>query len=155
VKTNKVTYKDLIEVRRSPIQGRGVFARTKIKDGTRIIEYTGERISPDEETKRYDDENMKRHHTFLFTIDEQATIDAARFGNAARFINHSCDPNCEAVEDDRRIFIEAIRDIQPGEELSYDYNFEVDEDDTPELREFYVCRCGAPDCRGTILKTDE
>lgn len=149
-----MTYKDLIEVKRSTIQGRGVFARTTIKNGTRIIEYTGERISPDEETNRYDDGNMARHHTFLFTIDEKATIDAARFGNIARFINHSCDPNCEAVEEDRRIFIEAIRNIRPGEELSYDYNFEVDEDDTPELRRFYVCRCGADNCRGTILRID-
>ena len=155
MKKKSMTYRDLIEVRQSTIQGRGVFALRKIKTGTRIIEYTGERISPDEETNRYDDDHMERHHTFLFTIDEDATIDAARFGNAARFINHSCDPNCEAVEDDRRIFIEAIRDIHPGEELSYDYNFEVDEVDTPELRNFYVCRCGAPDCRGTILKMED
>lgn len=155
MKRSHMTYRDMIIVRQSQIQGRGVFAKTSIKRGTRIIEYTGERISPDEETARYDDDNMDRHHTFLFTIDDKATIDADRFGNDARFINHSCDPNCEAVEDDRRIFIEAIRDIYPGEELAYDYNFEVDEKDTPEIRKFYVCRCGAKNCRGTILKLDD
>jgi SET domain-containing protein len=138
-------------VRRSKIQGRGGFAWKWIPAGTRIIEYTGERISPDEADERYDDESMKRHHTFLFAVDDDTVIDAGVRGNAARFINHSCDPNCEAVDYNGRIFVEALRDIAPGEELNYDYAYELDEPDTPWLRRQYPCYCGAANCRGTIL----
>lgn len=148
--------KPFIEVRDSGIQGRGVFAIRKIKRGQRIIEYTGEIISVEEEAERYDDENMDRHHTFLFSIDEDTTIDAGTIGSDARYINHSCDPNCETINDDDRIFIEAIRSIEPGEELTYDYLFEVDEDElTDELKQRYVCRCGSPNCRGTILNIND
>lgn len=148
--------KPFIEVRDSGIQGRGVFAIRKIKRGQRIIEYTGEIISVDEEAERYDDENMDRHHTFLFSIDEEKTIDAGTIGSDAKYINHSCNPNCETINDSDRIFIEAIRSIEPGEELTYDYLFEVDEDElTEELKERYVCRCGAPNCRGTILNIND
>ena len=139
------------ELRRSSIQGQGGFAIRPIRRGTRIIEYTGERISHDEADKRYDDEGMGRHHTFLFSIDKSTVIDAAVNGNEARFINHSCAPNCEAIDERKRIYIEAIRDIAEGEELTYDYAYERDgtEDDTGE--QLYVCKCGAPTCRGTIL----
>ena len=136
------------EVRRSSIQGRGAFARRKIRKGTRIIEYTGERVSHEEADRRYDDEHMKRHHTFLFTLDRKTCIDAAVNGNDARFINHSCDPNCEAVIDGAHIYIEALRTIQPDEELVYDYQYERESDADEEL---YPCRCGSPKCRGTIL----
>ena len=138
-------------VRGSPIQGRGGFAFRWIEAGTRIIEYTGERISPDDADRRYDDDAMGRHHTFLFSVDEDTVIDAAVDGNEARFINHSCDPNCEAVDDGGRIFIEALRDIAPGEELNYDYGYELEEPMTPALRKQYPCHCGAANCRGTIL----
>jgi len=141
-------------VKRSRIQGSGGFAWRWIPAGTRIIEYKGERISTDEADSRYDDDTMRRHHTFLFSVDEDTVIDAAVGGNEARFINHSCDPNCEAVDDGGRIFIEALRDIAPGEELYYDYGYELDEPLTDELREKYPCRCGAPNCRGTILAID-
>lgn len=135
-------------VRESPIQGLGAFAARRIRKGTRIIEYTGERISPKEADARYDDGAMERHHTFLFTVDRRTVIDAAVCGNDARFINHSCAPNCQAVIDDGRIFIEAIRNIQPGVELTYDYNY-----DLPwSQRGTYPCHCGAPECRGTIVK---
>jgi SET domain-containing protein len=140
------------ELRPSPIAGLGAFAIRPIKKGTRIIEYTGERISNAEADRRYDEDKMASHHTFLFTLNRQTVVDAAVGGNEARFINHSCAPNCEAViEDGRRIFIEAIRDIPVGEELVYDYQYERTDDHTAEDERFYSCRCGAPGCRGTIL----
>lgn len=139
------------ELRVSPIQGRGGFATRRIRKGTRIIEYTGERITDAEADRRYDDSKMARHHTFLFTLDDGTCIDAAVNGNDARFINHSCAPNCEAVMDGKRIFIEALRTIEAGEELTYDYRYERTPDTTREDEQLYVCHCGAPTCRGTIL----
>jgi uncharacterized protein len=140
-------------IRPSPIQGRGAFATEPIVRGTRIIEYTGERMTPDEADRRYPDDadGGGRHHTYLFAIDDDVVIDAAVGGNEARFINHSCDPNCDAVIDDKRIFIESIRDIEPGEELTYDYAYVLDERHTPAAKRKYPCTCGASRCRGTIL----
>ena len=139
------------ELRRSKIQGRGAFATRPIKKGTRIIEYVGERISHPEADKRYDDSGMGRHHTFLFSVGRSMVIDAAVGGNDARFINHSCAPNCEAIEDKKRIYIEAIRDIAEGDELTYDYAYERDGTEDEEWEKLYVCKCGAATCRGTIL----
>lgn len=139
------------EIRRSRIQGRGAFALRRLRVGTRLIEYLGERITPEAADARYDEDLGVRHHTFLFSVDKKTVIDAAVNGNEARFINHSCDPNCEAVDDDGRIFIEVIRTIHPGEELSYDYQYERDDDYDEEREAHYVCRCGAENCRGTIL----
>jgi SET domain-containing protein len=143
------------EVRKSGIQGRGAFATRTIQRGDRIIEYTGEHISWKEADRRYDDDQMQRHHTFLFTLTSRTCVDAAVGGNDARFINHSCAPNCEAVIVNGHIYIEAIRRIRPGEELSYDYAYERDADTTEEDERLYVCRCGAPTCRGTILAPPE
>lgn len=143
------------QIRRSRIQGRGAFATRPIKKGERIIEYTGERISWAEADRRYDDESMSRHHTFLFTVTNRTCVDAAVGGNDARFINHSCDPNCEAVIVNGRIYIDAIRNIRTGDELSYDYAYERDADTTEEEEQLYVCRCGAAKCRGTILTPPE
>lgn len=140
------------ELRRSPIAGLGAFATRGIKKGTRIIEYTGERISNAEADRRYDEDKMSDHHTFLFTLNRQTVVDAAVGGNEARFINHSCAPNCEAViEDGRRIYIEALEDIPLGTELVYDYQYERMDDHTADDERFYACQCGAPGCRGTIL----
>jgi SET domain-containing protein len=140
------------EIRASRIQGVGAFATRKIRKGTRLIEYTGERITSDEADRRYpDDESQARHHTFLFAIDDDVVVDAAVDGNEARFINHSCAPNCDAVIDDARIWIETIRDIRPGEELAYDYAFVLEERHSPAAKRRYPCTCGAPTCRGTIL----
>jgi uncharacterized protein len=139
------------ELRRSSIQGRGAFALRPIPEGERIIEYLGERITQAQADERYDDSAMSRHHTFLFSVDDDTVIDAGREGNDARFINHSCDPNCQAVLEDARIFIEALRDIAVGEELGYDYAYERTEDMGPEEEALYLCRCGAANCRGTIL----
>ena len=139
------------EIRRSAIQGRGAFATRRIRPGQRIIEYTGERIDQDEGDRRYDDDNMPRHHTFLFALEDGSVIDAAVGGNEARYINHSCDPNCRAIEEDGRIFIEAIRNIQPGTELVYDYAYERTADHSAADEALYVCKCGSPKCRGSIL----
>lgn len=139
------------EIRRSSIQGRGAFATRRIRRGQRIIEYAGERVTPEEGDRRYVEGGMRRHHTFLFTLDEGTLIDGRRGGNASRYINHSCDPNCEAIIEDGRIYIHASRNIQPGVELTYDYQYERTEAHTEEDERFYACRCGSPKCRGTIL----
>jgi SET domain-containing protein len=146
----------LYVVRSSRIHGRGVFAARLIRRGTRIVEYTGERIDNDEADRRYDDKKMKRHHTFLFTLDDKTVIDGAmaRGGSDASFINHSCDPNCEAVITGKKIFIHALTTIYPGDELAYDYQYERTGEKDEELEKFYVCRCGAPNCRGTIMKPE-
>jgi uncharacterized protein len=140
-----------IELRTSAIQGTGAFAARPIRKGTRIIEYLGQRISWRTADKRYDDEKMGRHHTFLFTVDDKIVIDGAVNGNDARFLNHSCDGNCEAITDRKRIFIEARRNIKAGEELLYDYQYERTDEHTEEDERFYACRCGSPKCRGSIL----
>jgi len=137
------------EIRRSPIQGRGAFATRLIRKGSRIAEYVGERISHEEGDRRYDDPKMKRHHTFLFVVDKRILVDAAVDGNDSRFINHSCDPNAEVTIENRRIFIDAIRTIRPGEELNYDYSYDRDDADGDDAR--YPCYCGSKICRGTIL----
>lgn len=139
------------EIRPSPIQGLGAFATRAIPAGTRIIEYAGERLTPQEADARYPDLPGERHHTFLFAIDDEAVIDAAVGGNEARFINHSCAPNCDAVIDDARIWIETLRQIEPGEELAYDYAFILPERHTPAAKRRFPCTCGAPTCRGTLL----
>jgi hypothetical protein len=139
------------EARRSSIQGRGVFATRAIKEGTRLLEYKGEIISEDEADIRYPFDEEERHHTFLFRIDSGEVIDAGPRGSIAKYINHSCDPNCEAVEEDNRIFIDAIRDIRRGEELVYDYNFILDEPHNAANKKLYPCNCGSRSCRGTIL----
>jgi len=139
------------EIRPSPIQGLGAFATEHIPGGIRLIEYAGERLTPEEAEARYPDDEDDRHHTFLFAIDDDFVIDAAVGGNEARFINHSCDPNCDAVVDGERIWIETIRDVAPGEELAYDYAFVLEERHTPAAKRKYPCNCGAATCRGTIL----
>ncbi len=139
------------ELRPSPIAGTGVFATHGIPKGMRIVEYDGERISHAEANARYDEDAMHSPHTVLFTVDRKTVIDAGIGGNDARFINHSCEPNCEAVKDKGRIYIEALRDIKPGEELTYDYHLEYAGRYQAEWRERYECHCGAPSCKGTML----
>ena len=141
----------LIEIRSSHIQGNGGFAIQSIRRGTRFIEYTGERISHKVADARYDDDKMDRHHTFLFTVNNKTCVDAAVGGNDSRFINHSCEPNCEVIIQKGRIFIETLRNISVGEELFYDYAYERDPGDGEEADKQYFCQCGAKNCRGTIL----
>jgi SET domain-containing protein len=141
----------LIEVRNSPVHGRGVFAVAPIRKGTRIIEYLGDRVSHEAADKRYEDHDENDNHTFLFIVDKHTVIDAGVGGNDARFINHQCEGNCESVIENRRVFIDATRDIAPGEELGYDYEIGREKDDPPNADEIYACRCGSPQCRGTML----
>jgi len=115
-----------------------------------LIEYTGERITSEEAAARYDDASAKRHHTFLFEIDEDRCIDARERGSDARFINHSCEPNCEAILDGDRIFIHSVTRIPAGAELTYDYRYVVAAPLDEATRRLYACKCGAASCRGTI-----
>ncbi len=140
----------LYEVRRSRIQGRGGFAIKPIRKGQKVDEYVGEPISHDEADRRYDD-NDGRHHTFLFVLDDDIVLDARYGGSDARFLNHSCDPNCETEIDNGHIWIKAIKSIQPETELTYDYRFEWQDNYEPEDIRYYACRCGTKKCRGTIL----
>jgi hypothetical protein len=143
-----------LEVRRSGIQGRGVFADRRIREGVCITEYTGKRISHEEaDAQSQDDDPSRKHHTFLFAVDDDVCIDASEGGNEARFINHSCDPNCEIVIEKGRVFIHSLRAIARGEELLYDYWYTTDESySMADLRRIYPCRCGAAKCRGTLAR---
>ncbi|HMA11660.1 MAG TPA: SET domain-containing protein-lysine N-methyltransferase [Steroidobacteraceae bacterium] len=138
-------------VRRSKVHGNGCFARRFIPKGTRIIEYLGERMSHKEADRRYENEDVGNNHTFLFIADRRTVIDATVGGNEARWINHSCDGNCESEIEKGRVFIDARRDIQKGEELGYDYQIGRDKSDPPNVDEIYACRCGSPKCRGSML----
>jgi len=147
-----------IATRKSPIHGNGMFAVAQIRKGERLIEYKGRRRSH-EDVDADESGDVESGHTFLFTLNDDWVIDANFEGNDARWINHSCDPNCEAVldedEDDpkkSRVFIESIRAIRPGEELTYDYGITLAERHTPRLKKIWACRCGAKNCTGTMLK---
>jgi SET domain-containing protein len=143
--------KPMFEIRPSPIQGCGAFATRRIRKGTRIIEYTGERITLSEADARYDDDRSEHPHVLLFTVDKRTVIDAGVGGNEARYFNHSCEPNCEAVTDKGRVYLETSRTIAPGEELTYDYRLERGGWHSAEWERRYACRCGAVTCRGTML----
>ncbi|MBA4340806.1 MAG: SET domain-containing protein-lysine N-methyltransferase [Methylibium sp.] len=140
-----------IQVRRSGVHGRGVYAIASIEAGDTLIEYTGERIDWDEALRRHPHDPKQPNHTFYFHLDTGQVIDALHGGNSSRWINHSCEPNCEAEEDKGRVFIKALRDIQPGEELFYDYGLVIDERYTAKLKKEFACYCGSPFCRGTML----
>ena len=144
-----------IIVRNSPIHGRGVFALRKIPKGTRIVEYKGQLISDKEADRRYSRAHEHSPHTMLFSVDGGWVIDATRRGNSARWINHSCAPNCEIEEEDRRVFIEARREIRSGEELTYDYNLQIGEKHTTSAKREHACFCGSRSCRGTMLGEEE
>jgi SET domain-containing protein len=140
-----------IQTRRSGVHGKGVFALSDIAEGEVIIEYVGAIISWKEAQRRHPHNPADPNHTFYFHIDENRVIDALYGGNSSRWINHACDPNCEADEQDGRVFIKALRTIRAGEELNYDYGLIIDERYTPRLKAEYPCWCGAKSCRGTLL----
>lgn len=128
-----------------------MFALQDIAEGETLIEYVGEIISWDEAQDRHPHDPNDPNHTFYFHVNEDKVIDALHGGNSSRWINHSCDPNCEADEQNERIFIKAVRNIQAGEELNYDYGLIIDEPYTKKLLAEYPCWCGAKNCRGTLL----
>lgn len=144
----------------SPRHGNGVVAIAPIAEGTRILEYTGELISLAEGERRYptapvghvEPGREEPEHTVLLMLDDERVIDANVGGNEARFINHSCAPNCEPMAFGDHMWIVAVRDIAPGEELGYDYAIELDERHTPARKRRFPCRCGATTCRGSILR---
>ena len=140
-----------IQVRRSGVHGKGVFALQDLAEGETLIEYVGEVISWDEAQDRHPHDPKDPNHTFYFHVNENRVIDALHGGNSSRWINHSCDPNCEADEENDRIFIKAIRNILAGEELNYDYGLIIDEPYTKKLKAEYPCWCGSANCRGTLL----
>jgi SET domain-containing protein len=140
-----------IQVRQSGVHGRGVFAVAEIQPGDRVIEYKGEVITWPEALRRHPHDPSQPNHTFYFHVDEEHVIDGNVDGNNARWINHACEPNCEADETDGRVFIKALRDLEPGEELFYDYGLSIDAPYTAKLKKEYECRCGAKNCRGTML----
>jgi SET domain-containing protein len=148
-----------IVARRSPIHGNGVFAAVPIRRGEEIIQYQGTLMSHAEADEMYGD-GGETGHTFLFTLNDDYIIDANRKGNSARWINHSCAPNCRAVVEESadgnprhdKVMIKAIRAIKPGEELTYDYGITLEVPHTARLKKLWKCLCGAPNCTGTLLK---
>ena len=137
--------------RRSKIHGTGVFATRRIRPGRLLIAYLGQVITTAAASKHYGRHAAKTPHTFLFHFAGNRYIDAAVGGNDARFINHSCDPNCAAETLDGEIWIRSIRNIQPGVELAYDYALVLEKGSSRKQRSLYTCRCGAAKCRGTML----
>ena len=148
-----------IVARRSPIHGNGVFAASAILKGDEIIEYKGTLMTHAEADDMYGD-GGETGHTFLFTLNDDYIIDANRKGNAARWINHSCRPNCRALVEESsggdprkdKVVIETLRTIKPGEELTYDYGIVLDVPHTARMKKLWVCLCGSPKCTGTLLK---
>jgi uncharacterized protein len=137
--------------RSSVIHGKGVFATGPIRKGTRIIEYRGARSTMEVACERPLSDPANPHHTFIFELSDGTVIDAGLKGNAARWINHSCDPNCETVEGDGRLFIHAIRPIRAGEELTYDYRLSWEGPLTVRTLKAHSCGCGTAKCRGSML----
>ena len=145
--------------RRSRIHGNGVFAIAPIRKGELIVQYKGKMVTHAEADRQHGGD-VTSGHTFLFTLNEKYILDANVRGNIARWLNHSCAPNCEALvhEDEGgdpkkdKVIIEARRAIKPGEELTYDYGIVLDERHTNALKRIWACRCGSPKCTGTMLK---
>lgn len=131
---------DWLVFRQSLIHGTGGFARVNIPKATRVIEYLGERIDKQESLRR-----CEQNNEYIFTLNNEQDLDGNVKWNPARLLNHSCAPNCEAELSDDRIWIVALQDIMPGEELTFNYGFD------PEDYKGYPCHCGAPNCVGYIV----
>jgi uncharacterized protein len=139
------------QVRESGIHGKGVYAARPITEGERVLEYKGEIITWRKALARHPHDASQPSHTFYFHLDDGHVIDAKYNGNTARWINHACEPNLEAEQAGRRVFLKALRDIDAGEELFYDYSLMIDCRKTARVKKEYACLCGAPNCRGTML----
>jgi len=146
-----LTTSELIEVRRSDVHGLACSRQSAFRKALASSSNVGERVSHDEADRRYEEKEANDSHTFLFIVDSKTVIDAGVDGNDARFFNHSCDPNCESTVEKRRVYIEALRDIEPGAELTYDYQIQREDDDPDNIDEVFACRCGFARCRGTML----
>ncbi|MDT0496788.1 SET domain-containing protein-lysine N-methyltransferase [Algiphilus sp. W345] len=148
-----------IIVRRSPIHGNGMFAARDLPAEYRLIQYQGRLLTHAQADRRYGG-SIESGHTFLFTLNDHYVLDGNEGGNSARWMNHSCEPNCQAVlhehpgRDRRRdrIFIETLRPVRAGEELVYDYGIVLDVPHTQRLKAIWTCRCGTETCAGTLLK---
>jgi SET domain-containing protein len=140
-----------LQTRESGVHGKGVFALQDFAEGEWVIEYKGEVISWKEALRRHPHDPSQPNHTFYFHIDDKHVIDGNVDGNSSRWINHCCDPNCEADEENGRVFIKTLRNIMAGEELNFDYGLVIDERYTAKLKAEYACWCGAKNCRGTML----
>ena len=145
------------KVEKSKVHGSGVFATKKIKKNTKIIEYIGEKITKKEGDKRSANRikrylnSSKTGSVYIFELNKEYDIDGSPYYNKARYINHSCEPNCEVEIVDDKIWISSIVDIKKGEELSYDYGYEFDQDDFRD----HICKCGARNCVGYIISSED
>jgi SET domain-containing protein len=140
-----------LQVRKSEVHGKGVFALKPIRKGENFIEYTGEVITWAEALRRHPHDPSQPDHTFYFHLDEELVIDGKVGGNDSMWINHSCAPNCEAEDETGRVYLLALRDIAVGEEIFFDYGLVIEERHTPALKKRFECRCGAKNCRGSML----
>ena len=131
---------DWVTFHQSTIHGWGGFARTRIPSGTRVLEYLGERIDKAESLRR-----CEQNNTCIFALDEAHDLDGQVTWNPARLLNHSCAPNCEALREEGHIWIRALRDIEPGEEITFNYGYDLED------YQDYPCHCGAADCVGYIV----
>ena len=145
------------KVKKSKIHGTGVFADQNIKKNTKIIEYIGEKVLRSEGNKR-SEKRLKKYlnsvetgSVYIFEVNSKYDIDGSPLYNKARYINHSCNPNCEVDIEKGRIWISSIKDIKRGDELSYDYGFEFDEDDFMD----HKCNCGSKKCIGFVISSDD
>ncbi len=134
------SWEEYVEFRESPIHGMGAFARRRIPAGHRLIEYVGERITKAESARRCEENNP-----YIFTLDETWDLDGSVAWNPARHINHSCAPNCDAEDDEGRIWIVTRREIEAGEEISFNYGYDL------ESYQDYPCLCGDPGCVGFMV----
>lgn len=149
--TNLNTSQRKIQVKKSGVHGKGVFAARDIAKGETLIEYVGEIISAQEAEDRHPHDPTDPNHTFYFQVEDDKVIDALHGGNSARWINHCCTPNCKPEVIEGRVFIKAKKDIPAGSELNYDYGLIIDEPITKKLMAQYPCWCGSAKCRGTLL----
>ena len=145
------------KVKKSKMHGSGLFATENIAKGVKIIEYVGEKVSKAEGDKR-SEKRIKKYlksketgSVYIFELNKKFDIDGSPLYNKARYINHSCDPNCEVEIIKNEIWICSIKKIRKGDELTYDYGYEFDKDDFRD----HVCKCGSKNCIGFIISSDD
>ena len=145
------------KVKKSKVHGSGVFAVHDIKKNERIIEYIGEKVTRAEGDRRSEKRikkylnSKKTGSVYIFELNQRFDIDGSPSYNKARYINHSCNPNCEVEIVRGRIWIKSIKKIKKGQELCYDYGYEFDKEDYTD----HVCKCGSRNCIGYIISSDD